>query len=183
MDALVTLAAPMREAELRIEPAADEHRKPLRAACAEDQQIWDIYPISFLDGHFDRNFDAMLAAEREIPFVFFESDRLIGMSSFLAVDEINRNLEIGRTYLVPSVRGTGLNRRIKRLMLDRAFGEGFVRVTFKVDTRNTRSMAAVRKLGATHEGILRKDRITWTGYVRDTAIFSILADEWAELRA
>jgi RimJ/RimL family protein N-acetyltransferase len=178
----VKLAASMRDAELRIEPAAEDHREPLRAACAEDQQIWDIYPISFLDGHFDRNFAAMFTANREIPFVFLEHDRLVGMSSFLAVDQANRSLEIGRTYLVPSVRGTGLNRRIKKLMLDRAFGEGFVRVTFKVDTRNTRSMAAVRKLGATHEGILRKDRITWTGYVRDTAIFSILANEWAELR-
>jgi RimJ/RimL family protein N-acetyltransferase len=178
----VALAAPMHDAELRIEPAAEEHREPLRTACAEDQQIWAIYPISFLDGHFDRNFDAMLTAEREIPFVFFEHDRLVGMSSFLVVDQANRSLEIGRTYLVPSVRGTGLNRRIKKLMLDRAFREGFARVTFKVDTRNTRSMAAVRKLRATHEGILRKDRITWTGYVRDTAIFSILADEWAELR-
>ena len=177
------LRAPMRDAELRIEPATEGHREPLRAACAEDERIWDIYPISFLDGHFDRNFDAMVRTEREIPFVFFADDRLVGMSSFLAVNQADLTIEIGRTYLIPSVRGTGLNRRIKTLMLDRAFAEGFQRVTFKVDTRNTRSMAAVRKLGATHEGIVRKDRITWTGYVRDTAIFSILAEEWAELRA
>jgi RimJ/RimL family protein N-acetyltransferase len=178
----VTLAAPMRDAELRIEPAAEEHRELLRAACAQDEAIWDIYPISFLGNHFDPNFDEMFIGTRDIPFILFDGDCLIGMSSFLGVDATSRSLEIGRTYLIPSARGTGLNRRIKELMLDRAFGEGFVRVTFKVDTRNTRSMAAVRKLGATLEGTLRKDRITWTGYVRDTAIFSILADEWAELR-
>jgi RimJ/RimL family protein N-acetyltransferase len=178
----VTLAAPMRDAELRIEPAGEEHREPLRAACAEDEAIWDIYPIRFFAEDFDRNFNEMLDSSVNLAFVLLDGDRMVGTSSFLAVNRASRSLEIGRTYIVPSVRGTGLNRRIKRLMLDRAFGEGFVRVTFKVDTRNTRSMAAVRKLGATHEGTLRKDRITWTGYVRDTAIFSILADEWAELR-
>lgn len=178
----MTLGAPMRDAELRIEPAAEEHREPLRAACAQDQDIWDIYPISLLGNNFDGNFDEMLDGSRDIPFVVFEGDRLVGTSSFLAVDRVNRTLEVGRTYLAPSVRGTGFNRRVKVLMLDRAFAENFMRVTFKVDTRNGRSMAAVRKLGATHEGTLRKDRITWTGHVRDTAIFSIVADEWAELR-
>lgn len=178
----MTLAAPMRDGELRIEPATEAHREPLRAACAQDEQIWEIYPIRFFAEDFDRNFNEMLDSSVNLAFVLLEGDRIVGTSSFLAVNRTSRSLEIGRTYIVPSVRGTGLNRRIKRLMLDRAFGEGFVRVTFKVDTRNTRSMAAVRKLGATHEGTLRKDRITWTGYLRDTAIFSILADEWAELR-
>jgi RimJ/RimL family protein N-acetyltransferase len=179
---MVPLGAPMRDGGLRIEPAVEAHREPLRVACAQDKDIWAIYPISFLDGHFDGNFDDLLDSSVNLAFVLFDGDRVIGTSSFLGVDRRNRSLEIGRTFLVPSMRGTGLNRRIKTLMLDRAFHQGFTRVTFKVDTRNARSMAAVRKLGAIHEGTLRKDRITWTGYLRDTAIFSILADEWTEVR-
>jgi N-acetyltransferase len=57
-----------------------------------------------------------------------------------------------------------------------------VRVQFRVDTRNLRSQAAVLKLGAVKEGVLRRDRLTWTGYIRDTAYFSILADEWPEVK-
>jgi RimJ/RimL family protein N-acetyltransferase len=76
------------------------------------------------------------------------------------------------------LRGTGLNRRIKDMMLKRAFGAGIRRVEFRVDARNARSQAAMAKLGATREGLLRADRITWTGHVRDTVLFAILKDEW-----
>jgi len=67
-------------------------------------------------------------------------------------------------------------------MLDHAFKCGAVRVQFKVDTRNQRSQAAVAKLGAVREGVLRRDRLTWTGHIRDTAVFSILDHEWPELK-
>jgi RimJ/RimL family protein N-acetyltransferase len=79
------------------------------------------------------------------------------------------------------MRGTGFNRRIKDLMLKRAVGRGFRRVEFRVDARNARSQAAMTKLGAVREGVLRADRITWTGHVRDTVLFSILAEEWPEV--
>ena len=88
-------------------------------------------------------------------------------------------VEIGGTYISPSVRGTGFNRQMKTLMIEHAFAEGFTRIEFRVDTRNIRSMAAVSKLGAAHEGTLRRNRVTWTGYVRDTAIFGLLRDDWA----
>jgi RimJ/RimL family protein N-acetyltransferase len=81
------------------------------------------------------------------------------------------------------VRGSGLNRRVKRLLLDRAFAYGIRRVEFRVDDRNQRSKAAVRKLGANQDGLIRAERITWTGHVRDTALFSILAEEWRNLSA
>ncbi len=63
-------------------------------------------------------------------------------------------------------------------MLRRAFDGGFRRVEFRVDERNKRSQAAMAKLGAVREGVMRADRITWTGHVRDTVLFSILRDEW-----
>ncbi len=68
--------------------------------------------------------------------------------------------------------------RFKRLLIGHALSQGFQRIEFRVDARNLRSQAAVEKLGATREGLLRRNRKIWTGYVRDTACFSILADEW-----
>jgi len=172
----------MRDGEMRIEPAGEEHREPLRTACAQDTEIWQIYPTRFFGDDFDPAFDSLFGNPRNRSFVVFDGEDLVGMSSYLSIDEPNRALEIGRTYLAPQVRGTGFNGRVKRLMLDRAFAEGFGRVEFRIDTRNRRSMAAVAKLGAVHEGTFRKNRITWTGFVRDTALYSILADEWRNRR-
>lgn len=175
------LGAPIHDGTLRLAPATESDREPLRAACAEDPDIWPIYPIRFFGEDFDAAFDRLFEdAVRTIPFILFDRHRLIGMTSYLSIDRANRHLEIGRTYIVPGVRGTGLNRRVKALLLDRAFAHGFIRAGFRVDTRNARSMAAVLKLGATHEGTLRKERITWTGYVRDTAVYSILEPEWRD---
>ena len=179
----MSLGAAMRDARLTIEPAQESHREALRAACAKDSEIWEIYPASFIGEHFDSAFDAFFHDPWDYPFVLFENDELVGMTSYLRADEANGSLEIGRTYLVPRARGTGLNARVKRLMIDRAFAEGFTRVEFRIDTRNTRSMAAVGKLGAVHEGTLRRNRVTWTGHLRDTAVFAILAEEWRALRA
>ena len=87
-------------------------------------------------------------------------------------------LEIGGTYYRPYLRGTGFNHRVKDMMLKRAFDCGIRRVESRVDRRNARSQAAMKKLGAVREGIVRADRITWTGHVRDTVLFAILKDEW-----
>ncbi len=111
-------------------------------------------------------------------FVLFEDDELSGMSSFIGINEGRQVLEIGATYYRPSLRGTGFNRRVKNMMLTRAFDCGIRRVEFRVDIRNTRSQAAMKKLGAVREGVIRADRITWTGHVRDTVLFAILKDEW-----
>ena len=100
------------------------------------------------------------------------------MSSFITIDPVRGSLEIGATYYRPHLRGSGFNRRVKDMMLNRCFECGIRRVEFRVDTRNQRSQAAMKKLGAVREGVLRADRITWTGHVRDTVLFAILKDEW-----
>jgi len=100
------------------------------------------------------------------------------MSSFIAIDEGRQSLEIGATYYRLHLRGTGFNRRVKDMMLQRAFASDIRRVEFRVDRRNARSQAAMKKLGAVREGVLRADRITWNGHVRDTVLFAILKDEW-----
>jgi RimJ/RimL family protein N-acetyltransferase len=168
----------MGDGDLRLEPLDESHRADLKAACAEDADIWSIYAISYGPDHFDASFDALLARTDGRAFAIVLDDRLVGMSCYIGVDMQRRVLEIGNTYYVPAMRGTGLNRRVKALMISRAIASAFRRIEFRVDSRNARSQAAMAKLGAVREGVIRAERITWTGHVRDTVLFSILADEW-----
>jgi RimJ/RimL family protein N-acetyltransferase len=175
---LAGLGAAMAAGEVRLEPMAKAHRSALKQACAQDLDIWTIYSTSYDPEHFDESFERITSLANWRCFAIFSSDRLVGMSCFIGIDPQRQALEIGNTYYVPDMRGTGLNRIVKDLMLRRAIGCGFRRIEFRVDARNQRSQAAMAKLGAVREGILRADRITWTGHVRDTVLFSILADEW-----
>jgi len=113
-----------------------------------------------------------------VRFAVLNDGEVVGTTSYIHPDPANGTVMIGGTYIAPSVRGTGFNRRMKHLMIDHAFACGFWRIEFTVDMRNARSLAAMEKLGAVREGVLRRNRVTWTGHIRDTALFSILADEW-----
>ena len=172
------LAAPMSGDGCRAEQFEEKHRELLKAACAEDAEIWTIYANNFGRDGFDQAIDFYRSFPKNRTFVLFDGNELAGMSSFLGIDEGRQTLEIGGTYYRPHLRGTGLNRRVKDMMLARAFDCGIRRVEFRVDIRNQRSQAAMKKLGAVREGVLRADRITWTGHVRDTVLFAILKEEW-----
>ena len=167
------------QGRVRLEPLADRHIEPLRAACAQDPHTWEIYPVSMLGEHFDPAAACLVSRAGKPGFAIrdCETDTVVGMTRFINPDE-HGVVEIGGTYIAPSVRGTGFNGVMKKLLLDHAFACGYRKVEFRVDTRNTRSMAAVLKLGATQEGVLRKNRVTWTGYERDTAVFGLLREEW-----
>jgi RimJ/RimL family protein N-acetyltransferase len=172
------LFATLADPPVHIEPLNEAHREGLRAACAADRDIWDIYPVCMIGEAFDPAFDAILGSATRLPFASFAGGVLVGSTAYLNADAPNRVVEIGGTYLAPDSRGTGVNRRIKALMLDHAVACGFDRIEFRIDTRNARSLRAVEKLGATFEGIMRRQRIIWTGYRRDTALYSLLGDEW-----
>ena len=172
------LAEPMGGDGCRAELFSEHYREPLKAACAEDREIWEIYANNFGPDGFGHSIDRYTSNPNNRTFVLFEGDELAGMSSFLGIDPNREVLEIGGTYNRPKFRGTGFNRRVKEMMLRRAFDCGIRRVEFRVDLRNQRSQAAMKKLGAVREGVLRADRITWTGHVRDTVLFAILKDEW-----
>ena len=171
------LAEPMTGDGCRAEPLAEVHRDRLREACAEDPDIWEIYYISYAPEHFDASFDALLKRPW-VPFALFEGDTLVGMSCFINIDDGRQTLEIGSTYYRPAFRGMGYNARAKDMMMRHAFDRGYRRIEFRVDSRNARSQAAMKKLGAVREGMMRADRITYTGHVRDTVLFSILKEEW-----
>lgn len=175
---LAALIAPIDAGDLHLEQLGEWHREALRAICPVDDPVWDIYPVRLAGEDFDAAFDAIVQNARRYPFAIFAGGALVGISGFLHLDMPSRVLEIGGTYMAPSARGTGLNGRIKPLLIGRAIAAGFDRLEFRIDARNARSLRAVEKLGAVKEGVLRRQRVTWTGHVRDTAILSILASEW-----
>jgi RimJ/RimL family protein N-acetyltransferase len=172
------LRVELADGAVRLVPFGEAHVEPLRAACAEDTEIWEIYPYSMLGEHFDAAMAMRSAKADWAMFAACLGEHLIGTTNFIRPDFVNGCVEIGGTYFTPRVRGTDYNRRAKKLMIDHAFANGFRRIEFRVDERNGRSRAAVLKLGATHEGTLRRDRMTWTGHMRNTCIFGLLREEW-----
>jgi len=170
---------------VRLEPMTEAHREGFRAACEADPATWrDLYPYGMIGEDFDAGWARFYASPGpdRMNFAVMVGGACVGASSYLGVEPRDKVLEIGGTYYRPEARGGAVNPATKRLMLAHAFEAGVRRVQFKVDAINTRSRAAVLKLGATQEGLFRQDRLTWTGRVRDTVFFSILADEWPAVR-
>ncbi len=171
---------------VRLEPMGDQHKDALRAACEADQDIWTrLYPFSWAGEHFEPTWTMLtthIAQGQTIGFAVMVGRALAGLTCFSGMDAANAVVEIGGTYYAPDHRGGAVNPAAKRLMMGHAFACGARRVVYRVDALNARSRAAVTKLGAVQEGILRQDRVTWTGRLRDTVIFSVLADEWPAVR-
>jgi RimJ/RimL family protein N-acetyltransferase len=108
---------------------------------------------------------------------------VVGTSSLGDVDLANESVHLGWTAYAPAVWGTAVNPATKLLLLEHAFETcGFGRVKIQTGSKNTRSQAAIAKLGATREGVLRRHKRLADGTFRDTVVFSILADEWPEVR-
>lgn len=171
---------------LRLQPFAAELKEAVRAAVDCDTDSWAIMPVNPIGAGFDAYWSAACGAPPGQRMAYAirrnSDDRVIGMSSYYTELVGQGGVSIGTSFLHPSVRGGPANPEAKLLMLDHAFHCGAARVQFKVDTRNLRSQAAVAKLGAVREGVLRRDRLTWSGYIRDTVVFSILDHEWPELK-
>lgn len=173
---------------VRLEPLAEEHREPLRAAAA-DPRIWTWIDRRVPQGGFDAAFEDRLAARAEGTEHGFATFRAggaeaIGSSSFLAPRPVHKGVEIGSTWLSPAAWRSGANVEAKLLMLGLAFEElGCMRVELKTDARNERSRAAMEALPAKFEGIFRKHMSMPEVGVRDSAYFSIVDDEWPSVRA
>ena len=108
---------------------------------------------------------------------------LVGTSTLGDFDLVREAAHIGWTAYDPRVWGTAVNAEAKLLMLEQAFVAGFGRVKIQTDVLNVRSRAAIAGIGATFEGILRRDQPRADGTWRDTAVFSVLADEWPQVSA
>ena len=107
----------------------------------------------------------------------------VGMTTYMNLVAENLRLEVGSTWLARQVQGTAINPAAKLLLLTRAFDElACIAVELCTDARNLQSRAAIAKLGARQDGILRHHRIMPDGYLRDTVVFSVLAAEWPDAR-
>lgn len=127
-------------------------------------------------------------AENGKGFVFAirckSTGQIIGSSGYWHVDFKCKKTDIGGSWIASAFRGTGANTEAKFLLLRIAFEKwGFKRVSFSIDTRNTRSLSAIEKIGAVKEGVLRSDLVLHDGANRDSAIYSVLKDEWPYVKS
>jgi len=173
---------------VRLEPFSEAGKGQIGAALDCDPDAWDIMVAPAYGAYFETwwasAMTAMQAGSR-IPYAVHDaaSGRIIGTTSLYEIKPDYRRCEIGSTFYRPEARGGAVNPACKRLLLGHAFEAGAVRVEIITDALNAASQAAIRKLGARDEGVLRKHKITWTGRIRDTAQFAVLDDDWPEVRA
>ncbi len=126
---------------------------------------------------------AAQAAGRIVPWAIVADGRAVGMTTYWAIDDANRRLEIGATWLGASAQGTGINAEAKLLLLTRAFEVlDCIAVEFRTHFHNRQSRAAIERLGAKQDGVLRSHQIGREGTLRDTVVYSILAAEWPTVR-
>lgn len=129
---------------------------------------------------------ALQEAGAMAPFAIIDlsTGKAVGATTYLNIDEPNKRVEIGSTYLSPSVQGTGINPAAKFMLLQRAFEElDCYSVAFCTHWHNAASRAAIARLGAKQDGVLRNHKYDpATGTLRDTVIFSILPHEWPAVR-
>ncbi len=166
--------------------------RPLRASdaqalvlAASDGELWNLpFTVVPSEQTVETYIAKALEGERQghvMPFVttLRETGQVIGSSRFWKVDAANRKLEIGHTWLARTWQRSFANTEAKLLMLSQAFeAMGCVRVQLQTDERNAVSRAAILRLGAQQEGILRNERIMPDGFIRNSVRFSIVDAEW-----
>jgi len=174
---------------VRLEPLRPEH-VPALLAVAQDPEIWTWLPASLQTREAMELFiSAALEAEaagREYAFAVLlgQGNRVIGSTRYLDVAPEHRRVEVGWTWYARDTWGTVVNVEAKYLLFAHAFDDwGAIRVGLKTDVKNVRSQAAIRKLGARYEGTHRSHRIRPDGTIRDTMWFSVIAEEWPEVKA
>lgn len=174
---------------VRLEPLDEAtHAAGLRRA-AEDERLWTHMYVDARGAGFEVWLaDALGAASAglHLPFAVLESQsgEIIGSTRYLNMDAQHRRMEIGHTWYVRRCWGTHVNPACKLLLMAHAFEVlGANRVQLRTDARNTRSRAAIARLGAAEEGVLRRHMIVRDGYVRDTVQFAVIDREWPEVRA
>lgn len=172
---------------VRLEPLSYAHADGLWEA-GQYEQIWTYMSTAFQKREdADSYVEAAISARnegKELPFAIVEkrSNRVIGSTRFGNISRQDKGLEIGWTWLTPSVWKTPVNTECKWLLLRHCFEElGCIRVQLKTDSRNLNSQRAIERIGGVREGVLRNHMILHDGYVRDSVYFSILDREWPEV--
>jgi RimJ/RimL family protein N-acetyltransferase len=174
---------------VELQPLQPEHKAALLDAAA-DGELWNLKVTNVPGpGTVDQYIDTALAgraAGSVIPFTIVRRDtgQVVGSTRFWKVDRVNRKLEIGHTWLALSTQKSAINTEAKLLLLTYAFEVlDCVRVQFTTDELNEKSRAAILRLGALQEGIVRHERIMPDGRKRNSVRFSIIDSEWPQVKA
>jgi N-acetyltransferase len=173
---------------VRLEPMREAHADGLVAACV-GHDLFQYFPFVLDDEAAMRAYVkvavAGLANRTHLPFATIDraSGRVVGSTSFLAIDAAHRRLEIGATWIAPSHQRSAVNTEAKLLQLTHCFEVlGTNRVEFKTDARNERSRAALERIGAKQEGVFRAHMVMPDGALRDSVYFSVIASEWPAVK-
>jgi N-acetyltransferase len=174
---------------IRLVPLMPEHIAPL-AQAGKEPEIWRWMPYGYcgteeaMRGLVDFILQAQTSGtDLAFTTVLRRDGQPIGMTRYLGIDRRSRNVEVGGTWIQPTLWRTPINTESKLLMLRHAFDEeGCERVQVKTDTRNVRSQRAIERLGAQREGVLRQHMIRADGTLRDSVVYSILRSEWPDVR-
>ncbi len=172
---------------VRLEPLDHSHAGDLAEAC-QDGELWKLWytfaPSPERVG--DYIAEALEGREcGELPFAVRHRDsgRVVGSTRFFRVDERNRRLELGHTWYARRCQRTGLNTECKWLLLRHAFETlDAIAVELRTHWHNRASRAAIARLGAKQDGVLRNHTVSADGVYRDTVVFSIINQEWPAVR-
>lgn len=172
---------------VRLEPLSQDHAQGLYNR-GRHQPDWEYMPRAcFVDLADARQWvDQSLAEPGQCPFAIVENakGRVAGSTRYLNIRPEHRSVEIGWTWLGQEWQRTGANTEAKLLLMTYAFERlACTRVEFKTDARNLRSQAALERIGATREGVLRQHMIVQGGYRRDSVYFSVIDAEWQAVKA
>ena len=172
----------------RLEPLSPAHEPGLIDA-VRDGELWQLWYTAIpaperMGAEIERRL-ALHAAGSMLPFTVFDAaGRIAGMTTFMNIDGAHQRVEIGSTWYAASAQRTPLNTQCKRLLLAHAFEAlACIAVEFRTHRFNQQSRRAIERLGAQLDGILRNHQRAANGTLRDTAVYSITADEWPTVRA
>ncbi|HCI79054.1 MAG TPA: GNAT family N-acetyltransferase [Ktedonobacter sp.] len=175
---------------VRLEPLQLHHANDLYEA-SQDQRIWAYMPLN-PSGSLEAMNALIENALREqqkgtlLPFAIVDSatGRAVGSTRYLDIRLADRGLEIGWTWLTPTVQRTGVNTECKYLLLRHAFESlHMIRVQLKTDSRNLKSQQAIERIGGKREGVLRNHMILPNSYIRHSVYYSIIDSEWPDVKA
>lgn len=172
---------------VRLEPLEARHAPGLLAAASPELfRFTPQGPDEWSVAGFERDVAKVNGLADVVAFavVHRESRAVVGRTTYMDIQAKNKGLEIGRTWISRAHQGTLVNPEMKLLMMRHAFETlGAIRVQYTTGHLNVHSQRAIAKLGAVREGVRRRDRILPDGTVRDTVVFSVIAEEWPAVKA
>lgn len=183
---LLTESIALENAHVRLEPLSPEHGPDLAEATRGLEHAW-YTSVPTPDG-VAADIAQRIAWRDEgsmNPWAVrrLDTDRVVGMTTFCNIDQPHRHVEIGHTWLGVAAQRTAVNTAAKLLLLTHAFEEcDAIAVELRTHWHNRQSRAAIERLGAKQDGVLRNHRIGPDGALRDTVVFSILPHEWPAVR-